>query len=550
MSAATRSSSDHRAVTATAASTVPLHPIWIGDGWRPAADAAGQSLQAVAPKTGQTLADAYPVSGWADLDAALAAAAGAARALRALPDAGERIAQFLGAYADGIEAKADELCQTASLETGLPVTPRLKGVELPRTTSQLRQAAAAAREGSWQRPVIDTKAGLRACFAPLGPVWVIGPNNFPLAFNGISGGDFAAAIAAGNPVIAKGHPLHPTTTRLLAELAQQAAAVARLPAGTVQLLYHMTPSDGLAMIADPRLKAVAFTGSRAGGMRLKAAADAAGKLFFGEMSSLNPVVVLPGSLAENADAIVEQFTSSVLMGTGQFCTKPGIVVLVGGEAAEAFVKQSHAKLSAAPAGTLFSDAGRSGLVAAIDSLVSAGAQLLTGGTAIDGDAVCVQNTLLRVDGASFLQRPHAFQTEAFGNASLLVVARDRAELLGILETFEGNLTGAIYSASNGTDDSLYSEVAAVLRPRVGRLINDKMPTGVAVSPAMNHGGPFPATSQPHFTAVGIPASISRFTQLESFDNVRQHRLPACLRDKNPTGKQWRCVDGSWTQGDL
>lgn len=530
------------------AAAVTAHPVLVAGDWRPAN--AIDTFQAVNPKTGETLPDVYPVSGWPDIESALATAASAARELRSLDDVGDRIALFLEAYAAGIEAKADELCAIASAETGLPVTPRLKGVELPRTTGQLRQAAVAAREGAWQRPVIDTKAGLRACFAPVGPVWVIGPNNFPFAFNGISGGDFAAAIAAGNPVIAKGHPLHPTTTRLLAELAHQAVLVARLPVGTVQLLYHMDPPDGLELIADPRLKAIAFTGSRAGGTRLKAAADNAGKLFFGEMSSVNPVVLLPGALAESLDGIVDQFATSILMGTGQFCTKPGVVLLLAGASADSFTAKVKDKLGAAPCGTLFSEGGRSSLIASIDVLTSAGAELLVGGSAVDGDAVCVQNTLLRVDGASFLRDPHAFQTEAFGNASLIVVAQSRAELTAILDTFEGNLTGAIYSAAGGADDAIYDEVAAMLRPRVGRLINDKMPTGVAVSPAMNHGGPFPATSQPHFTAVGIPASVSRFTQLESFDNVRPHRLPRCLRDKNPTGRQWRQIDGNWTQADL
>jgi 2,5-dioxopentanoate dehydrogenase len=534
--------------SAARTSSSGVHAILLGDGWQKAQ--AVDAFQAVNPKTGQTLPDSYPVSGWPDIDAALSSAANAARALRALDDADLRLAAFLEAYADGIDASADELVAVASSETGLPITPRLKAVELPRTTGQLRQAAVASRSGDWRRPTIDTKSGLRSCISPIGTVWVIGPNNFPFAFNGISGGDFAAAVAAGNPVIAKGHPLHPTTTRLLASIASKAASAADLPAGTVQLLYHMDPPDGLEMIADSRLKAVAFTGSRVGGLRLKAAADESGKLFFGEMSSINPVVLLPGALSENIDSVVDQFVTSILMGAGQFCTKPGIVLMLANAATAAFVEKAVAKVSSAPCGTLFSKDGRNALIGSIDTLVSAGATLLVGGVAIPGDSICVENTLLSVDGGTFLRDPHAFQTEAFGNASLIIVAQGKSELLAILETFEGNLTGTIYSATDGADDKLYNEVAAVLRPRVGRLVNDKMPTGVAVSAAMNHGGPFPATSQPHFTAVGIPASIARFTQLESFDDVRMHRLPRCLRDKNPTGHLWRQIDGKWTQGDV
>jgi alpha-ketoglutaric semialdehyde dehydrogenase len=521
------------------------HPILIDGQWRPAT--VTDTFTATDPRTRQPLPDAYPVSGWADLDAALAAAASTVPEMRS---AGERIATFLDAYAAGIESAAEGIVAAAAAETGLAPSPRLRDVELPRTTGQLRQAATAAREGSWQRPTIDTKAGLRSCLAPLGVVWTIGPNNFPFAYNGIAGGDFAAALAAGCPVIAKGHPLHPTTTRLLAEAAHAAATSAGLPAGAVQMVYHLTPDDGRRLVADPRLAAVGFTGSRAGGLALKAAADAAGKPFFGEMSSLNPVVILPGAVATNADAIADQLAASVTLGTGQFCTKPGLVFSIASAATEAFVAQMKAKLSAAPAGVLFSAAGQAGLLKSIETVRAAGATVLAGGTARDQGGFGAANTLLVASGSAFMKDPHTFQTEAFGNATLLVVADDRGQLLSLLKALDGNLTGSVYSAADGSDDAAYAEVAAVLRPRVGRLMNDKMPTGVAVSPAQQHGGPYPASSQPHFTAVGMPTSIARFTQLEAYDNVRPDRLPPCLRDRNPTGRMWRMVDGNWTQADL
>lgn len=530
-------------------SSSPIAPVLLAGTW--AASASTSTFQAHSPKTGEALPGLFPVSSWKDLDVALAAAAEAASQIRTLPDAGVRIAGFLEAYAAGIEARAEQLVQTAHAETGLPTSPRLKDVEIPRTTGQLRQAAAAARDGAWLKPVIDTKANLRSCLAPIGPVWVIGPNNFPFAFNGIAGGDFAAAIASGNPVIAKAHPLHPATSRLLAEAAVEALAAAKLPSGTVQMFYHTEPAEGLKLIADPRLRAVAFTGSRAGGLKLKAAADAAGKLFFGELSSLNPVLVLPGVLAEFSAAIVDQLVTSLLMGTGQFCTKPGLILLQAGAETEAFIQAVTAKFSAAPSGVLFSESGRQSVLSAVSTLRSAGAQVLTGGAAASAaSGYCVQNTLLRVSAADYLKHPHELQTEAFGNSSLLLVADSPAQFKAVLETLEGNLTGTVYSAPSGADDVLYNELVPLLRPRVGRLINDKMPTGVAVSPAMNHGGPFPATTQPHFTAVGLPASIARFTQLECYDNVREHRLPPCLRNKNPSGRLWRTIDGTPTQADI
>lgn len=523
-------------------------PVLIAGKWQPANSAV--TFQATNPKTRQVLPGEFPISDWLTIDTALGAAVRAADQLRSMADAGERLSDFLERYASAIEAKVDALVTSAAEETGLAVSPRLKEVELPRTAGQLRQAAAAARSGDWQTPIIDTKLGLRSCLAPVGPVLAIGPNNFPFAYNGIAGGDFAAAIAAGNPVLAKGHPLHPRTTRLLAEAAHDAAAAAGLPAGTVQMVYHVTPEIGVRAIGDSRLKAVGFTGSRAGGLNLKAAADAAGVLFFGEMSSVNPTVILPGALNEEAAAIAEQLLVSVTAGTGQFCTKPGLVMLLAGEATERFIDDFTKKMRQSPAGTLFSEAGESALLRSIATLQRSGADLLTGGASAGGGGFAVQNTVLRTSGRRFLAEPHALQTEAFGNATMFVIADDLAELVSILRLCEGSLTGTIRSARNGEDDAASAAVANALRPRVGRLINDKMPTGVGVSAAQNHGGPYPATSQPHFTAVGMPSSIGRFTQLECYDMVRAERLPLCLRDKNPTGSLWRQIDGRWTQANV
>ena len=192
--------------------------------------------------------------------------------------------------------------------------------------------------------------------------------------------------------------------------------------------------------------------------------------------------------------------------------------------------------------------GKRGLLKSIDTVTRAGATVRTGGAANPSSGFGVANTLMVADGAAFLRDPEAFQSEAFGNATLVVVADDVKQLRSALASLDGNLTGSVYSAADGSDDSAYAVVAAELRPRVGRLINDKMPTGVAVSPAQQHGGPYPATSQPHFTAVGIPAAILRFTQLQAYDNVRPDRLSPCLRDRNPTGRLWRMIDGNWTRG--
>ena len=203
-----------------------------------------------------------------------------------------------------------------------------------------------------------------------------------------------------------------------------------------------------------------------------------------------------------------------------------------------------------PPGTLLGASGVSGISAGVAELIRAGAEVLTGGRPVEGSRYAFANTLLRATGDAFLADPHALQTEAFGTVNLVVVARDVAQMVDIAARLEGNLTGSIYSETRGKDDAAYNRVAAALRPKVGRLLNDKMPTGVAVSPAMNHGGPYPATGHPGFTAVGIPASLLRFAALRCYDNVRPHRLPAELHDQNPTGKMWRFIDGEWSQRDI
>jgi 2,5-dioxopentanoate dehydrogenase len=523
-----------------------LRPVLIAGQWRTAQTLG--SFRAENPATGEALADDYPVSGWADCDAALRAAAAAMEALRAMPP--EALAQFLTRYAERIEARAVEIVDVAHLETALARSPRLADVELPRTTGQLRQAASAAREGSWALPTIDTKASIRSFYAPLGPVWVFGPNNFPLAFNGAAGGDFAAAIAAGNPVIAKANTSHPGTTRLLAEEALLALGEAGLPAATVQLIYRTRHEDGERLAADPRTGAVAYTGSRSAGLKLKAAADAVGKPIYVELSSVNPVVILPGALQERGEKIAEELASSSLLGTGQFCTNPGLVVLLAGARTEELVAAVKQRFEAsAPTALLSSSVVRS-LGESVGVLRSAGAKVVTGGNPASAPGHRFANTLLRVDGAQFLAAPEKLQTEAFGNSTLVVVADDGQQAGAVLDHLEGNLTGCVYSDTGGADDALYADLAPRLRSRVGRLLNDKMPTGVAVSPAMNHGGPFPATGHPGFTAVGIPASLRRFGMLQCYDNVRPSRLPPALRDKNPNGQMWRLLDGAWTQGDV
>jgi 2,5-dioxopentanoate dehydrogenase len=518
-------------------------PVLIGGKWRPARETG--TIQAVNPASGEKLPHQYPISSWDDCDAVLSAAEAAAVELESLSP--NTIAPFLEGYADRLAAHSDEICVQANLETSLPVKPRLADVEMPRTVNQLRQAAVAARDCTWRLATIDSASNIRLCYTAIGPIAVFGPNNFPLAFNGISGGDFAAAIAAGNPVIAKAHPLHPRTSQLMAEQAHAAAQAAGLPPGTVQMLYKTSRQDGTRLVSDSRLGAAAFTGSRAGGMALKAAADAVGKPIYLEMSSVNPVFFLPGAIAQRRTDLVNELVGSCLLGAGQFCTCPNLFVIFAGDSAESFIDELKSQLDSQPAGTLLSGEVMDSLASVVNALQDAGAELVTGGQPGKLPGFSHQNTLLSVSGERFLQAPERLQTEAFGNATLAVVANGIDQACEIAARIEGSLTGSLYSAADGSDDKLHDQLAPILRRRVGRLLNDKMPTGVAVSPAMNHGGPFPATGHPGFTAVGIPASLRRFAALQCYDNVRSHRLPPWLQDPSPNGTMWRCVDGTWTQ---
>ena len=500
--------------------------VLIAGTWR-TADASG-TFSATNPRTGASLDEVFPISTWKDIDAALNASVDAFHELCGMP--ASNISHFLRAHADLLEERGEAICATAEQETGLPFAPRLKEIELTRTTGQLRSAADAANNQAWRLPTIDRKLNIRSVLEPLGPVAVFGPNNFPLACNGVSGGDFAAAIAAANPVIAKAHPLHPSTSRQLTECALDAAIATNMPSGSVQLLYGMSNEDGLRLVADRRLGATAFTGSRDAGTALKVASEAVSKPIFLEMSSVNPVVILPGALEERLEEIANELATSGLMAAGQFCTNPGMVIVTKNSHSECFIEALKERYSSAACGTLLGENVRTGLVRSVAALKEAGATVLTGGCKQEREGYAFENTLLRTNGMDFLRSPLAFQTEAFGNATLVVVADDCEQVAAIIKTLEGSLTGSVYSASGGDDDDAYHMIAKHMRPLVGRLLNDKMPTGVAVSPAMNHGGPFPASGHPHFTSIGIPAALRRFTRLACYDNVRPDRLPPILRE--------------------
>jgi len=323
-----------------------------------------------------------------------------------------------------------------------------------------------------------------------------------------------------------------------------------MPRGMIQLIYRTSHEDGLKMVSDIRVGATGYTGSRHAGLKLYEAASKSGKPFYAELSSVNPVVILPGALSERRVKLVDEYVGSGLAAVGQMCTSPGLVLMIDSPDARAFVDEVAEKYKLAPAGTLLSKAVQQSLHQSIYALRDSGATIRTGGELISGDRCALTNTILQATGNQFLDSPERFQTEAFGNAALIVLCADLNQLHRVLAALEGNLTGSIYSHTGNDDDDAYDVISKTLISKVGRFLNDKMPTGVAVTAAMNHGGPYPATSHPGFTAVGIPGSLLRFAKLTSYDAVRHNRLPKLLRNQNATTKTWRNVDGQWSTSDV
>ncbi len=482
----------------------------------------------------------------ADVDAALTQAEAARAALLEAGQTGR--AALLERIAEEILALGDALLQRAHLETGLPLD-RLTG-ERGRTVGQLRLFAALLREGSWCDARIDTalperqplpRPDLRRVLRPLGNVVVFGASNFPLAFS-VAGGDTASALAAGCPVVVKGHPAHPGTSELAATAIARAVEACALPAGVFALLQGRSNTLGEALVRHPLTSAVGFTGSLRGG---RALLDAAASRpvpipVFAEMGSLNPIFVLPGALRERGAQIAEGLKTSITAGCGQFCTKPGLVFGPGGEAFSAFRAALQSAMESVAPGTM--------LHAGISESYAKGAQKtrelhgvsVLAESAREADAALTQGrpAVFGVSSETFRAQP-SLHEELFGPSSVLVEARDLADLLQIARSLDGQLTATVHAA-----ESDLVEAAPLLREleqKAGRLILNGFPTGVEVSPAMNHGGPYPASTDSRFTAVGT-AAIQRWARPVCFQNFPDALLPDELRATNPLGLM-RLVNG-------
>ena len=326
-----------------------------------------------------------------------------------------------------------------------------------------------------------------------------------------------------------------------------ALAETGLPTATVQLLHGLENTDGERLVADRRVGATGFTGSEVAGRKLFTAASAAGKVIWVEMGSINPVVLLPGAVAERGDEIAGELTASVTSSAGQFCTKPGLVFLLADVASDAFIHKVAEQFAAVGPQVLLGEGGCRRLSAGIGDLVAAGATLVAGAAAASGPATNAP-TLLAIPAAELIVRPDKFLVEAFGNATLVVRCASLGELAQAVACCHGSLGASLYSAHDGRDDAGFRELAPLLVARSGRIVENRMPTGLTVTPPMQHGGPWPSAAPPFFSAVGLPWSILRFARRICFDGWTEHRLPASVRDAPPAGQPWRYIDRAWTRG--
>ena len=480
------------------------------------------------------------------MDAACAAAAAAFADYRSTT--AEQRAQFIEAIATNIEAVKDAIVERAVAESGLPQA-RLTG-EVGRTTGQLRLFAGVLREGSWNGARIDPalpdrtplpRPDIRQRSVPLGPVAVFGASNFPLAFS-VAGGDTASALAAGCPVVVKAHDAHPGTSELVGRAITDAVAAAGLPAGTFSLLYGYGPELGVALVTDPRIKAVGFTGSRSGGMALVAAAAARPEPIpvYAEMSSINPVFLLDGALDSRGADLGRAFVGSLTLGSGQFCTNPGLVIAVDGAGLDAFIGAARDAIAQSSATPMLTPGIADAFAKGVTKLTGE-ADLIVRGETSDSETTC-RAALFATDAKSFL-KSETLQAEVFGSSSLVVRCADAAEMRAVAENIEGQLTATVHADESDLEDA--RQLLPLLELKAGRILFDGWPTGVEVCHAMVHGGPSPATSDSRTTSVGARA-IERYLRPVCYQDVPKSLLPSAIADGNPDNL-WRRIDGRLQQ---
>ena len=462
---------------------------------------------------------------------------------------GAKKAEFLRTIADEIENLGDELISVYTQESGLP-EGRAIG-ERGRTMGQLKAFATLLEEGSWVEATIDTaqpnreplpKADIRKMLFPIGPIAVFGSSNFPLAFS-TAGGDTASALAAGCPVIVKSHPMHAGTGELVSSAIIAAAEKTGMPNGVFSNLNSSGIEVGKQLVLNPKIKGVGFTGSIGGGTALyKLAIERKEPIpVFAEMGSINPVVVLPSALLENGEHWAKQYAGSIMLGSGQFCTNPGLILAIKSTSLDSFTSHLGKEISALEASSMLHPNIHSKFEREKQELSSQGGTNVIAENVTSVQPNYGQQKVLTVNGSNFIKNKK-LQQEVFGPFSIVVRCEDAAELEQVIFQLEGQLTGTVLGTSSELEK--FSKVVKALQSRVGRILFNGVPTGVEVCPSMLHGGPFPASTDSRFTSVGTSA-IKRWVRPISFQNWPENVMPLELQNENPLDIT-RIVNGEHT----
>jgi NADP-dependent aldehyde dehydrogenase len=507
-----------------------------------------KAFNAVNPSKGEKLQPDFKEATLQEVNEAARKAADAFQEYRKID--GDRRADFLERIAENIENAGNDLIRRCCEETGLPEA-RITG-ERGRTINQLKLFAGYLREGSWVNARIDLsdperkplpKPDVRSMQMALGPIGIFGASNFPLAFS-VAGGDTASALAAGCTIIVKAHPAHPGTSEFVGNAIRKAILECKMPDGTFSMVHGQSNEVGLAIVKNKHIKAIGFTGSYNGG---KALFDAAARReepipVYAEMGSVNPVFILPGAMKAKSSEIAEGLTASITLGVGQFCTNPGLVITEECLSTEVFYKELSDSVSKTEAGTMLTkgiheayEQGR------INMSKQSGVRQIAKGK--DGtEEFNVSASVYQVNSPDFLTND-GLEDEVFGPSSLVISAKDNKDLISIALKMKGHLTASLFATEEELDN--YKDLIHILEQKVGRLIINGFPTGVEVCHAMNHGGPYPATTDSRTTSVGT-ASIYRFTRPVCYQNFPDHLLPEELQQTNPR-KVWRLYNGEWAK---
>jgi NADP-dependent aldehyde dehydrogenase len=461
---------------------------------------------------------------------------------------GKRKAEFLRAIANEIEALGDQLVKTAMEETNLPEARIIS--ERGRTTGHCRMFADLVAEGSWVDARIDTaipdrtpipKPDIRKMSVPIGPIIVFGAANFPLAYS-TAGGDTASALAAGCPVIVKAHPAHAKTSTLVAEAIFKAILSTGMPKGVFQHLHGSSFDVGRGLVTHPLTKGVGFTGSLAGGKALFDMANARPEPIpvFAEMSSVNPVILLPETLKRDAEKTAEKLAGSITLGVGQFCTNPGLIFAVEGEGLDRFITALSTHITASAPGKMLHQGIADNYAKRLAlTLAQKGVKLETQ-SANAGDASQGRALIASADASEYFKNPQLAE-EVFGPFSLIIRCKDMNILNTVVNSSHGQLTASLIG--DESEIAQYKELMNSVIEKAGRLIINGVPTGVEVCAAQQHGGPFPATTDSRFSAVGTDA-IKRFVRPVAFQSFTESLLPSELKTSNPLNI-WRLFNGEW-----